>query len=331
MKKTFIALLILTLMFTLAACASEPLEADQPLTRITLVLDWVPNTNHTGLYVAKNLGYYEAEGLDVEIIQPSEGGSADLIAAGQGHFGISYQEQVTYALTAENPLPVKAIAAILQHNTSGFASPAEKGIESPGDFEGRRYGSWGSPMEMSTIEGLMAIDGGDFSQVEVVDIGAMDFFAATAAHVDFTWIYYGWDGIASELRNLPLNFILLQDVDENLDFYTPVIIAENSYLESNPDIARAFLRATEKGYRYAMENPEAAAGELLKDIPEIDSELAKASIHYLKDYYQDPGEAWGVMDESLWINYSRWMQDRGLIEGPLEVSEAYTNEFLPAK
>jgi len=326
-KKISLLLVAVLLITMLTGCTADK----TPLTKITLILDWVPNTNHTGLYVAKNLGFYEAEGLEVDIIQPSEGGSADLIAAGQGEFGISYQEQVTYAVTARNPLPVTAIAAILQHNTSGFASPREKGIESPSDFEGRRYGGWGSPMEISTIEGLMAAEGADPSKVEVVDIGAMDFFAATASHVDFTWIYYGWDGVASELRNLPINFILLQDIDNTLDFYTPVLIAENSYLESHPDIARAFLRATEKGYRYAIENPDEAAAELLKDIPEIDEDLARASVAYLGDFYQDPGEAWGVMDESVWVNYSQWMFDRGLLENPLEVSEAYTNEFLPGQ
>jgi len=98
------------------------------LQKITVVLDWVPNTNHTGIYIAKENGYYNDQGLEVEIIQPSEGGSADLIAAGKGEFGISYQEQVTYARTAENPLPVVAIAAIIQHNTSGFASLLDKGI-----------------------------------------------------------------------------------------------------------------------------------------------------------------------------------------------------------
>lgn len=104
MKKAVIILVGL-LMIGLTGCTTKENE------KITVVLDWVPNTNHTGLYAAQQLGYFEEEGLEVEIIQPSEGGSADLIAAGQGQFGVSYQEQVTYARTAANPLPIKAIAA----------------------------------------------------------------------------------------------------------------------------------------------------------------------------------------------------------------------------
>ena len=139
------------------------------------MLDWVPNTNHTGMYVALENGYYKDEGLDVEIIQPTSGGSADFIAAGQGEFGISYQEEVTYARTATEPLPVKAIAAIIQHNTSGFGSPASKNIKTAKDFEGKKYGGWGSPMEIAMLKGLMEIEGGDFNKLDIIDIDASDF------------------------------------------------------------------------------------------------------------------------------------------------------------
>lgn len=328
MKKLFIILLILVMLVTIVGCQKQD---EVVLEKVTVVLDWVPNTNHTGLYVAKNLGYYEEMGLNVEIIQPTEGGSADLIAAGQGDFGISYQEQVTYALTTVNPLPVKAIAAIIQHNTSGFASPTEKGIISPIDFEEKKYGGWGSPMEMATINGLMQVDGGNFDAVEMVDLGALDFFTAVQTHADFTWIYYGWDGVAAELRDYPINFIKLQDVDPNLDFYTPVIIASDDMIENNPELVEKFMEATAKGYEYAIENPEEAALELLKDIPEIDHDLAVASQKYLVNEYKADAPQWGVMKEEIWLNYGNWMYEHGLLESELKVNEAFTNEFLPKR
>ncbi|MCJ7666179.1 MAG: ABC transporter substrate-binding protein, partial [Actinobacteria bacterium] len=125
-----VVLVVTVLLLCLPACQRETTAGDG-LQNITIVLDWVPNTNHTGIYVASENGYYNDEGLEIEIIQPSEGGSAELIAAGKGDFGISYQEQVTYARTAKNPLPIVAIAAIIQHNTSGFASPEDKDIKTP--------------------------------------------------------------------------------------------------------------------------------------------------------------------------------------------------------
>lgn len=335
MKKLLLLLLVALMVFSVAGCTQDAVEeapeAEVELVDITVILDWVPNTNHTGLYVASQMGYFEEEGLNVEIIQPTEGGSADLIAAGQGEFGVSYQEQVTYARTAANPLPVKAIAAIIQHNTSGFASPADRNILTPKDFEGKKYGGWGSPMEVATLQGLMNADGGDFAQLEMLDIGALDYFAAVSDHVDFTWIYYGWDGVSAELRDFPINFIKLQDVDANLDFYTPVLIASESYLAENPEIAKSFLNAVTKGYEYAMENPEDAADLLLAEVPEIDRELAIASQKYLANEYQAEASQWGIMKESIWTNYSQWMLNQGLLENELEVNEAFTNEFLPQR
>ena len=114
MKKRFLFLInILLLISLIAGCQggndSETVQKTEGLRKVTVLLDWVPNTNHTGLYVAKDKGYYEAEGLDVEIIQPTEGGSK-FIAAGQGD--LESVKQVTYARAADTPLPIRAIAAL---------------------------------------------------------------------------------------------------------------------------------------------------------------------------------------------------------------------------
>ncbi|QEK12521.1 ABC transporter substrate-binding protein [Crassaminicella thermophila] len=332
MKRYFIAFLVLALLIVNGVgCTKKEVQEAKENKKITVILDWVPNTNHTGLYVAKEKGYYEDEGLDVEIIQPTEGGSADLIAAGQGEFGISYQEQVTYARTAENPLPIKAIAAIIQHNTSGFASPANKNIKTPKDFEGKKYGGWGSPMEEAMLKALMEKEGADFSKLEMVNIGAVDFFTSVQKDVDFSWIYYGWDGVAAELKNFPLNFIKLQDVDPNLDYYTPVIIANEKLLDEKPELVRKFLKATTKGYMYAINHPEDAAKDLLKNVPELDEKMVIASQKYLAKEYQADASRWGEMKEEIWSNFANWMKEKNLLENKLEVKEAFTNEFLPKK
>jgi len=184
------SLIAAIILFVLLSCGRVPGETYQPR-EVTVILDWVPNTNHTGIYAARGKGYYSEKGLEVEIIQPTEGGSADLIAADKGEFGISYQEQVTYARTAEIPLPIVAVAAIIQHNTSGFASPLDRNIQTPADFEGKKYGGWGSPIEEAMLKGLMEKYGADFSRLEIVNIGASDFFTSVERDVDFTWIYYG--------------------------------------------------------------------------------------------------------------------------------------------
>lgn len=326
MKQRIILITMLIMaMGVFAGCKTKKGE----LEKITIVLDWVPNTNHTGMYVALENGYYKDEGLEVEIIQPTAGGSADLIAAGQGEFGISYQEQVTYARTAADPLPVKAIAAIIQHNTSGFGSPASKNIKTAKDFEGKKYGGWGSPMETAMLKGLMKAEGGDFNKLDMIDTDASDFFASVENHVDFTWIYYGWDGVAAELRNYDINFIKLQDVEPALDFYTPVIIASEDFLNKNPDLTKRFLKATSKGYDYAINKPEDAGKILIKHVAELDEEMVIASQKYLAKEYKAEANRWGEMNESVWSTYGNWMFENNLLESQLNTSESFTNDFLP--
>jgi len=324
-----ILLVAFLLFFPFSSIANA--DQEQALRRVTVLLDWVPNTNHTGMYVAIERGFYRQQGLEVSIIQPSEGGPAGLIAAGQGDFGISYQEQVTFARTAAEPLPVVAIAAIIQHNTSGFASPIDKGIRGPRDFEGKKYGGWGSPVEEAMIKALMEKDQADFSKTEIVTIGAIDFFTAVKEYVDYTWIYYGWDGVAAELKNFPIHFILLQDYAPELDFYTPVIIAREALVEKEPEFIRKFLKATQMGYQYSIENPISAVQDLLKHAPEIDPDIAIASQKYLADQYLADAASWGVMEEKRWEDYARWMVERGLIETMLDVKTSFSNAFLPGE
>ncbi|WP_099191611.1 ABC transporter substrate-binding protein [Tepidibacter mesophilus] len=328
-KKLISIICIMTLIIISVAGCADKKTSNNELKKVTVVLDWVPNTNHTGLYVAKDKGYFKEQGLDVEIIQPSQGGAAALVAAGQADFGISYQEEITYARTSENPLPIKAISTIIQHNTSGFASLTDKNIKSPKDFEGKKYGGWGSLVEQEMIKSLMTKDGGDYNKIEMVDIGSQDFFTSVQNNVDFTWIYYGWDGVAANVKNIPINFISMKDLDKNLDYYTPVIISNEDTLKNDEDMVKKFLKATTKGYEYSINNPEDAVESLLKENPEIDKTIAVESQKYLAKEYKADANRWGEMKDSVWTNYSNWMYEKKLIEKELDVKEAFTNEYLP--
>lgn len=295
--------------------------------KITVFLDWVPNTNHTGLYVAKDQGYFAEEGLEVEIIQPSDGGAAQLVAAGQGDFGFSYQEEVTNARAMD--IPIKSIAAVIQHNTSAFASPKAKNIKTPKDFEGKKYGGWGSPMEQAVLASLMKIEGADVSKVEEVNIGSADFFTSVERNVDFSWIFYGWDGIQAELKGIPINVIMVKDVDQALDYYTPVLIASEKVLKEKPEVTKRFLKAVAKGYGFAILHPEESADILIANAPELDQELVKASQIWLADKYQDDALSWGVQKLEVWERYADWMFEYGLLEKEIISQDAFTNEFLP--
>lgn len=327
MKKFIMSVVVFILMVGLAAGCGNKAQEQKTLQKVTVILDWTPNTNHTGVYVAQKQGFYGEEGLDVDIVQPSEGGAAQLVASGQGNFGFSYQEEVTIARTKD--IPVKALAAVIQHNTSGFASPVAKGIKSPRDFEGKKYGGWGSPAEEAMLKALMNQDQADFSKVEMINIGSADFLTSVSKDVDFAWIFKGWDGIQAELKGVPLNFIYLRDYNAALDFYTPVLIASEDTVKNHPELVAAFLKATAKGYDYCIKNPEKAGQILLDSVPELNKDLIMASQQYLAKEYQGDAPRWGEMNGERWKKYADWMYAQELIEKPLAYQEAYTNEFLP--
>ncbi|MGG3799041.1 ABC transporter substrate-binding protein [Metabacillus fastidiosus] len=295
--------------------------------KVTVVLDWTPNTNHTGLYVAKEKGYFKEEGLDVDIILPGEAGAEQLVASGKADFGVSHQETVTEARV--QGLPVISIAAIIQHNTSGFASPVEKNIKSPKDFTGKTYGGWGGPAEKPVISTLMNVEKANVDDVSFVNMGETDFFTAVKRDIDFAWIFYAWTGIEAELRGEKLNMIYLTDYSKNLDYYTPILVANEGKIKDNADQVKKFMNAVSKGYNFAIENPVEAADILIKENPDLDAELVKKSQEWLSPRYKDDAPRWGEQKQEVWENYAKWMFENKVLEKELDAKSAFTNEFLP--
>lgn len=324
MKRVLLIGLCLSLVLSFSACGGKQ-EEDTDLQKVTVVLDYVPNTNHTGIYVAKDEGYYKDEGLDVEIIEPADNTVTSLIAADKGDFGISFQEDVTYAKALEEPVPVKAIAAIIQHNTSGFAAYEGKGITSPKDFENKTYAGWGSPSEESVIKAVMEADGGDFSTVQITTASDSFGYPLLKDEIDFMWFFWAWDGIAAEREGVELNYMPLSDFDERLDYYTPVIIAKD---DQDEELSRKFLAATGKGYEYCVDDPEGAAEILYNNAEEYDLDMLIESQKYLADKYIDDAESWGLMKDEVWDRYTEFMMEYGLIDKSIEADELYTNEYL---
>lgn len=337
-KKIIKKIIVLGLMIALLAlgmlgCGDEAKvtkqvkEEPKPVKKLTVLLDWVPNTNHTGLYVAKDQGFFQKEGLEVEIVQPSQGSAAQLVASGQAQFGISYQEEVTLARLQK--VPIVSIAAVIQHNTSSFASKKQMNITRPKDFEGKRYGGFGSPVEEAVLMGIMSRDGGDVKKVQMINMGSADFFASIDKNVDFSWIYQGWTGIEAKLKGIELNQVVLKDFEPALDYYTPVIVTNEQMIAQQPEVVKAFMRAVSQGYQFSMKNPEQAAQSLVKNAPETNAQLAVASQQWLADKYQAEAPRWGEQKLNVWQGYANWMQKNNLLTGQFMAEKAFTNDFLP--
>lgn len=332
MKKIIKGLYIGLSLFAIAAasmaCGSEK-QSTSVEKKLKLVLDWTPNTNHTGLYVAMDKGYYKDAGIELEIVQPPEDGAEVLVASGKADFGISFQDTMAGALSKDSPLPIKAIAAITQHNTSGIMSRKGDGITTPKGLEGKKYATWDLPIEKAILKNVVEKDGGDFAKVELIPSTVTDEVSALSTkQIDAVWVYYGWAGISAKEKGFDFDYFAFKDINPTFDYYTPVLITNDDMIKNNSDTVKKFLEATKKGYEFAVGNPQDAAEILLKYAPEIDSKLANASQEYLSTCYIDKDIPWGYIDSERWKNFYRWINDNNLLEHRIDEGAGLDNEFI---
>ncbi|MBQ2848113.1 MAG: ABC transporter substrate-binding protein [Clostridia bacterium] len=326
MKKIIALMLSVSIIFCLSACGKT--EPD----KITIVLDWTPNTNHTGIFVAQANGYFEEAGLNVEIVQPPEDGAVALVASGKAQFGVSFQDSLAPAFIGESAMPVTAVAAVIQHNTSGIISRKGEGMHTPKGLEGKKYATWDLDVEKETIRDVMKADGGNFDLVELIPSTVTDEVSALkSGSVDAIWIFYAWAGIACQVAGLDTDYFEFADINPVFDYYTPVIIGNNAWLNENPETAKTFLEALSKGYTYSVENPKDAADILMDAAPELksNSKLVYESQEYLAVEYIADASKWGEFDPERWSAFYNWLNEKNLLEDKIDPDFGFTNDYLP--
>lgn len=298
--------------------------------KVSLMLDWTPNANHTGIYVAYDKGWFAEEGIDLEIIAPAGVTVETVVGSGKAEFGISFQEYVTSARI--EGVPIVSIAAIIQHNTSGFISLKDRGITKAADFAGHSYGGFGLQIEKAIISAMITRDGGSPESVKYVNVSEGDLLSMLGRDIDFAWIYYGVEGIEAARRSLEVDYVEMSDYfDAVPDYYTPVIISSEKLIAENPQMVERFMAAVARGYEYAIENPAESAEILLKHAPELSPESVKASQDWLSPRYAEDAPQWGYQQAEVWKDFGDWMYNNGLIAGEFDYQKAYTNRFIPEK
>jgi ABC-type nitrate/sulfonate/bicarbonate transport system substrate-binding protein len=310
------------------ACAPvAPTPTVRQTVKVNLILDWFPNTNHSGLYLAKAKGWYDEQGVDLNVQVPSDpSASMKLVGAGQAELGINYQTGVEIARAQD--VPVVSVAALLQHNTAAYAAKAGKNITRPKDFEGKRFGTSGLAQIEPTLRTVMRCDGADFSKVEMVNVGQKLGPALLADQVDVIPSLPAWEGVDLELKGNQLGYVP-QAKWCVPDVYTILFMASETAIKEKPDLIRRFLAATAQGYEYAAKNPVEAADVLLKAAPELEPTLVKRSQEILSTQYLAEAPRWGVQTLEQWTRHADWMTENKLIAKPIDASKAFTNDFLP--
>lgn len=332
MKKIITSIFAFILAITVTACSTpttEKKEETKELKKVDLILDWTPNTNHTGLYVAKEKGFLKEVGIDLDIKLPPEDSSSDLVINGKAPFAIYFQDSMANKLA--KGAEITAVAAIVENNTSGIISKKETGITEPKALQGKKYGTWNDPIELAMIKTIVEKQGGNFDNITLVpNTDSNSVTSIINNQFDAAWIFYGWDGELAKSMNIDTNFFYLRDFAPELNYYSPVIIANNKYLAENKEEAKKVIQAIKKGYQYAIDNPEEAAEILIKNAPELKEkrDFVLASQKYLSKNYANNKDKWGEIDAERWNKFYNWVNENKISQTPLKENAGFTNEYI---
>ncbi|MFC6010835.1 ABC transporter substrate-binding protein [Nocardia lasii] len=296
----------------LTACGSGG-GSDQT---IRFALDWTPNTNHSGLYVALQRGFFSDAGLDVHVLPYNNTSVDTVVDAGNAEFGISTHNSSTFARASG--ARVQSVLAPLQHWATGIGVRADRAdIASPKDLDGKTYAGFGDPGEKESLSQVIRNDGGtgDFTSVT---LGSSAYEAVYSGKADFTVSYLAWEGIEAEHHGTPMKYFRYTDFGFP-DSYAIVIDANEGWLAENPDRAKKFVQALQRGYQFAADNPDAAAQDLIDANPGAfnDEELVFESQRMLAEQFmKDPSGQVGTQTLEQWSANSGFLFRSGLLNGP---------------
>ena len=323
-KMALAAALVSVLLLVVAACGG----GDPERTSVKLAMDWYPNSNHTGLFVAKQKGYFEEEGLDVDMYTPVDPSAVlQTVGAGEDDFGISYQPDLL--LARGQGVPVVAVTVMVQHPLNSVMALASSGIERPRDLVGKKVGYPGIPTNEPLLETMLKADGArGLEDVELVNVGFDLAPALIGGRVDaVVGAYWTHESILIENEGYPVNIMRMEEWGVP-DYYELVIVASEDTIANRPDVVEGFVRAVRRGYQDAVADPQGGVDVLLElGGEEVDEAIERPGADLLAPLWQTDSAGFGSQQASKWESFTEWMQESGLLSEDVQAQDAFTNEF----
>jgi putative hydroxymethylpyrimidine transport system substrate-binding protein len=322
MKKFVYANLAILFAVAFSACGSGEKE------EVSLALDWFPNSNHAGIYLAMKNGYFEDENLEVNVYTPSDPASIlASVGAGRDDFGISYQPDLLQARS--QGVEAVSIAGIVQHPLNSIMTLQASGLETPADLRGKRIGYPGIPSNEGMLETMLNTAGVEMSEVELVDVSFNLVPSLIGGTVDaIVGAYWTHESILAELEGYPVNVIRMEEWGVP-DFYELVLVTNEETLAERENTVERFVRALSRGFEASIDDPDAALDALLElGGDEVNEELESQGVLLLVPMWGGDAPAFGWQESSRWVEFTNWMKERGLVEQNLDPQAAFTNEFI---
>lgn len=297
------------------------------MTSATLVLDFLPNGVHAGIYQALEAGYYEEENIDLEIIQPnSTADTLKWIDAGKADFGIA--DGIDVGAQIAEGRDAKGVMALLERPPGGLITLRESNITDPKQLEGETVGVTGVASDSAILDTVVSDAGGNPDNVDVVTVGFNGVQNLESEKVAAFTGFVPADGVQIEQDGYPIRSFELDEWG-GPSYPGLVVFSTQEKIAAEPALMSGFVEATVRGYEDALENPEAAVKALVSAVPGTDEELAAATFEAYSPLFQGDAPRYGEFVTAKIEELSEFMVDNELSESGFSPDRYGTNEFLP--
>ena len=324
-RRSLLSVLMAIILVIAFACGDDEPER----VSVSLALDWYPNSNHAGIYEAVRQGYFDEEGLDVNIYTPSDPSTIlQTVGAGRDEFGINYQPDLLQARS--EGIPVVAVTGIVQHPLNSIMTLTASGLTRPGDLRGKKIGHPGILSNEGMLETMLNYDGVEIDEVEMVNVGFDLVPALLGGRVDaVVGAYWTHESILIELEGHEVTVMRMEEWGVP-DFYELVVVASEDTIANRSDVVQRFVNALSRGFESAIENPQKSIDALLEAADEgtVNEELERQGVDLLAPLWTEGAPSFGWQEAERWTTLSDWMKGRGLVNADLDPNSAFTNEFV---
>ncbi len=298
-----------------AGCGEDGAEPGAP-EGVAIVLDFRPNAVHSGIYAAQRQGFYSDAGVEMTIRQPGESTDAPkLLQSGRTDFAILDIHDL--GLARERGLDLVGVMPLVQRPLASVIARRDSPVRRPRDLEGHTVGVTGLPSDEAVVDSEVSADGGDPAQVERVTIGFNAISSLAAERVDAATGFWNAEGVALRRQGVPVR-IFKVDRFGAPPYPELVLTASRSTLEQDPDLVRAVVDATTRGYELTVRDSEQALDDLLAAVPSLDRADQDAQLEVLL-----PDLRPAPFDPAVLRSWASWDVEHRLLERPLDVEAAF--------
>jgi len=315
MRRAVALLAAVLLMAGVAGCGGNGAEPGAPK-GVTLVLDFVPNAVHSGIYAAQRQGYYRDDGIALTIRQPGESTDAPkLLAAGRTDFAILDIHDL--GIARERGLDVVGTMPLVQRPLASVLARRSNAVRRPRDLEGHTVGVTGLPSDDAVVDSEVNADGGDPAQVDRVTIGFNAVSSLAAGKVDAATGFWNAEGVALQREGIPIRVFKVNRYGAP-PYPELILTASHGTIERDPKLVDSVIAATTRGYELASEHPGRALDDLLAEVPSLDRAEQAAQLRALR-----PDLSPAPFDPVVLREWAAWDLRHGLLEKPLDVGSAF--------